>query len=579
LKITIAKTAGFCMGVRRAVEMALDASNRTDTPIYTYGPLIHNPQVMDILAQKGISVIRRIPETGTGTVLIRAHGVPPEDRDKLKKAGFDVIDATCPKVIKVQSIIAKHARQGYAVIIVGDRAHPEIIGLQGYSGDLGVVAENMADLTALPEFDKAIIVAQTTQNKVFFEAVTAWAEKFHQNYRVFNTICDSTESRQEDVKNLAEKVDAVVVVGGYESGNTKRLFDIATDAGKAAIHIETEADLDVSQLDNPRHIAITAGASTPNWIIKRVYRELENRMINNRRCFKRLRFFIHRNLLLSNIYLAAGAGCLTYAAAMLQGIVPSLSAVLMAVFYLMCMHTFNNLIDITSDRYNDPDRATFFQQNRVLLSALTGLFGLGGLLIAYIMGPLFFLLLACMSFMGIVYSISLVPQGFADGLKPKIRDIPGSKTVLVAMAWGILTTIVPAVDGFGYIKPVTVLIFFWMISLVFVRTAFFDILDMQGSRIVGKETIPILLGEQKTMAWLKNLAGLMMVLMILASDVGAVSTLGYLLSLCPLAMLMFLSVYERGGLPYGLRQGFLMESHFILAGLLTGLWALIQMAA
>ncbi len=563
------------MGVRRAVEMALDASNRTDTPIYTYGPLIHNPQVMDILAQKGISVIRRIPENGTGTVLIRAHGVPPEDRDKLKQAGFDVIDATCPKVIKVQSIIAKHARQGYSVIIVGHRAHPEIIGLQGYAGDLGVVAESMDDLKALPEFDKAIIVAQTTQNKAFFEAVTDWAEKFHPNYRVFNTICDSTESRQKDVRELAEKVDAVVVVGGYESGNTKRLFDIATDAGKAAIHIETEAELDVSQLGTPRHIAITAGASTPNWVIKRVYRELENRMINNRRCFKRLRFFIHRSLLLSNIYLAAGAGCLTYAAAMLQGLVPSLSAVLVAVFYLLCMHTFNNLIDITSDRYNDPDRATFFQQNRLLLSALTGLFGLGGVLIAYSMGPLFFLLLVCMSFMGIVYSISLVPKGIAGGLKPKIRDIPGSKTVLVALAWGILTTIVPAVDGFGYIKPVTVLIFFWMVSLVFVRTAFFDILDMQGSRIVGKETIPILLGEQKTMAWLKNLAGLMMIVLIGASAGGAISSLGYLLSLCPLSMLMFLSAYERGGISSGFRQGFLMESHFILAGLLTGLWALI----
>lgn len=555
--------------------MALDASNRTDTPIYTYGPLIHNPQVMDILAQKGISVIRRIPETGTGTVLIRAHGVPPEDRDKLKKAGFNVIDATCPKVIKVQSIIAKHARQGYAVIIVGDRAHPEIIGLQGYAGDMGVVAENMADLTALPEFDKAIIVAQTTQNKTFFEAVTDWAEKFHPNYRVFNTICDSTESRQKDVKELAEKVDAVVVVGGYESGNTKRLFDIATDAGKAAIHIETEAELDVSQLGAPRHIAITAGASTPNWVIKRVYRELENRMVNNRRCFKRLRFFIHRNLLLSNIYLAAGAGCLTYAAAMLQGIEPSVSAVLTAVFYLLCMHTFNNLIDITSDRYNDPDRAAFFQRNRMLLSTVTGLFGLGGLVIAYRMGPLFFLLLVCMSFMGIIYIISLVPKGIANGLKPKIRDIPGSKTVLVALAWGLVTTIVPAVDGFGYIKPVTVLIFFWTVSLVFVRTAFFDILDMQGSRIVGKETIPILLGEQKTMAWLKNLAGLMMIVLIGASAGGAISSLGYLLSLCPLSMLMFLSAYERGGISSGLRQRFLMESHFILAGLLTGLWALV----
>jgi 4-hydroxy-3-methylbut-2-enyl diphosphate reductase len=200
---------------------------------------------------------------------------------------------------------------------------------------------------------------------------------------------------------------------------------------------------------------------------------------------------------------------------------------------------------------------------------------LGGLLTAYKMGPLFLLLLLCMSFMGIVYTISLVPQSIAAGFKPKIRDIPGSKTVLVALAWGIVTTIVPALDGFGQIRLVTVLIFLWTVSLVFVRTAFFDILDMQGSRIVGKETIPILLGEKKTMGLLKNLAGLMMIVMCIASAVGAVSTLGYLLSICPLSMLMFLSAYEQGGIPSGLRQGFLMESHFILAGLLAGLWALL----
>jgi len=140
------------MGVRRAVELALDASNRTDDPICTYGPLIHNPQVLNILEEKGISVIRQIPETGFGTVLIRAHGVPPEDREKLSNAGFNVIDATCPKVIKVQSIIAKHSRQGYAVIIVGDRAHPEVIGLLGYAGENGYVAENMDVLKALPKF-------------------------------------------------------------------------------------------------------------------------------------------------------------------------------------------------------------------------------------------------------------------------------------------------------------------------------------------------------------------------------------------------------------------------------------------
>ncbi|MGB9499647.1 MAG: 4-hydroxy-3-methylbut-2-enyl diphosphate reductase [Dissulfuribacterales bacterium] len=574
MKITIAKTAGFCMGVRRAVELALDASNRTHGSIYAYGPLIHNPQVMNILADKGISVINEIPDSGSGTVIIRAHGIPPYEREALINAGFDVLDATCPKVIKVQSIIAKHAKEGYAVIIVGDRSHPEVIGLLGYAGENGFVAETMDELSALPKFDKAILVTQTTQNTVFFETVREWASLQHPNYKVFNTICDSTESRQAEVKQLASEVDAVVVVGGYESGNTKRLFEIARDAGKPSVHIETETDLEISQLGNATHIGITAGASTPNWIIKRVYGEIESLMVHKGRRHRRWLFVLQRYLLLSNIYLAMGAGCLTYAASILQGTVPSFLCIFMAVFYFLCMHTFNNLRDITSDRYNDPDRAMFYQQNRKFLLISTGISGFAGMITAYLMGPLFFMLLLCMSFMGIVYIISLVPRDATSGIQPRIRDIPGSKTVFAALAWGIVTSIVPALYGFGRIQSVTILVFLWATILVFVRTAFFDILDMQGSRIVGKETIPILLGEKRTMRLLKILSVLSAVLLSLCSAFQVVSTLGFLLAICPLSMLMFLNAYKRGGFSSGLRQGFFMEGHFILAGLLTMFWML-----
>ncbi len=129
MKIILAKTAGFCMGVRRAVEMALDAPNKHINPIFTFGPLIHNPHVLNLLKEKGISVLNNIPDHGSGTILIRAHGVPPETTKKLKKAGFSVIDATCPRVIKVQSIIKQYTSQGYASIIIGDKDHPEVIGL------------------------------------------------------------------------------------------------------------------------------------------------------------------------------------------------------------------------------------------------------------------------------------------------------------------------------------------------------------------------------------------------------------------------------------------------------------------
>ena len=152
------------MGVRRAVELALDAPANYQKPIYTFGPLIHNPQVLALFAEKGVRVLDHIPDWGEGTVLIRAHGIPPATKRRLVEAGFKVIDATCPRVVKVQSIIKSHARKGFSVIIIGDQDHPEVVGLLGYAGERGHVAESLEALKALPVYDQAIIVAQTTQN-------------------------------------------------------------------------------------------------------------------------------------------------------------------------------------------------------------------------------------------------------------------------------------------------------------------------------------------------------------------------------------------------------------------------------
>jgi len=207
-------------------------------------PLIHNPQVLALLESKDIATIKDIPACGAGTVLIRAHGVPPETKKRLKAAGYKVIDATCPRVIRVQSIIRKHARKNHAVIILGDKDHPEVVGLLGYAGANGHVVAGVEELGRLPAFENAIIVAQTTQNTELYTALKDWAARHHPHYKAFETICDSTEKRQKEVQRLAESVDAVVVVGGHESGNTQRLFEIARQTGKPAFHVESEADLD-----------------------------------------------------------------------------------------------------------------------------------------------------------------------------------------------------------------------------------------------------------------------------------------------------------------------------------------------
>jgi 4-hydroxy-3-methylbut-2-enyl diphosphate reductase len=281
VKLIVARTAGFCMGVRRAVEMTLDAVDTCQKPICTFGPLIHNPQVLKLLGQKGIAVVETVPPRGCGTVLLRAHGVPPTVKAALKTAGFRVVDATCPRVIKVQTIIRRHAAEGYGTIIVGDRNHPEVVGLLGYAGARGYVVGSLEELANLPRLTRAIVVAQTTQNTSFYQGIKAWVGRHRPHYRVFDTICDSTEKRQTEVQQLAEAADAVVVVGGHNSGNTNRLAEIARQAGKPTQQVETEHELDFGALSGARTIAVSAGASTPDWMIRRVIQVLTERGTEN----------------------------------------------------------------------------------------------------------------------------------------------------------------------------------------------------------------------------------------------------------------------------------------------------------
>jgi len=269
------------MGVKRAVEIALSAPIKYEKPIYTFGPLIHNPQVMQILYKKGISIINDLPAHAKGSVMIRAHGVPPHVHNNLINAGFTVIDATCPRVIKVQSIIKKYANMGYTSIIVGDKKHPEVIGLMGYAKKNSSVINDLNSLKKLPLFKKAIIVAQTTQNVSSFNKIKKWAKIHFPHYFCFNTICDSTIKRQEEVKQLTKSVDAIIVIGGFNSGNTKRLAEIAAVSGIQVHHIEKESELNINALKPCRSVGITSGASTPDWIIQKICRTLESLLTNN----------------------------------------------------------------------------------------------------------------------------------------------------------------------------------------------------------------------------------------------------------------------------------------------------------
>jgi 4-hydroxybenzoate polyprenyltransferase len=244
------------------------------------------------------------------------------------------------------------------------------------------------------------------------------------------------------------------------------------------------------------------------------------------------------------------------------------------MLYVQSMHILNHLTDTRADRFNDPNRAQFYDHHKTLLAILAMLAGGAGLMIAYRIGIFPFMALLIMSLLGLSYNLKIVPQWLASFRYRRLRDIPGSKTLLIAIAWGIVTAVLPPLSKFGSINWVNILVALWAGGMVFVRTAFFDILDMQGDRIVGKETIALLLGEKRSMRALKIILLILTATLIVASAFQLTSSLGFALILCPVFITIIILAYERALMFPGIRLEFLIETQFFLAGIISLAWVL-----
>lgn len=276
-KIIVAKSAGFCWGVSRAFEKVMNIAEDKSgkTPVYTYGPLIHNPQAVEVLEQKGIRVLKEIPNSLDGTIVIRTHGVPPEERRRLELTGAAICDATCPDVGMIQGTVRKHLRQGYFIIIIGDREHPEVKALLGFAEKNGTCVISKEELDNLPrDLSKVCVVSQSTQQRKKFEELVTVIRDRYPVAVVFDTICRSTNIRQEEVRELAKQVDAMVVVGGRNSSNTNRLAEISREMGTPTFLIESDNEIEAEKFKDFDAIGITAGASTPKWVIEQVVARL-----------------------------------------------------------------------------------------------------------------------------------------------------------------------------------------------------------------------------------------------------------------------------------------------------------------
>jgi len=281
VKIKLARYAGFCMGVRRALRLCMDLVRSGKSPIYTLGPIIHNSTVIDKLDSFGVRSLKDIKEvTPQSHVLIRSHGITPKERGELVKRGINICDATCPKVAKVQAIIKSHVAQGYSIVIVGDHGHAETQGLLGYSDDKGVVLATMDEADGfIKKTDKSFkvcVVAQTTQEPRVFNEFCEKLKSHFKDIKIIDTICDATRKRQEEVNQDSLRYDCVIVAGGRHSANTTRLYETALKSGKRAFHIENSSELEKIDLEGCRTVLVTAGASTPLWIIHEIKEKLKS---------------------------------------------------------------------------------------------------------------------------------------------------------------------------------------------------------------------------------------------------------------------------------------------------------------
>ncbi|WP_066497005.1 bifunctional 4-hydroxy-3-methylbut-2-enyl diphosphate reductase/30S ribosomal protein S1 [Abyssisolibacter fermentans] len=274
MEIIMADVYGFCYGVERSINTALKTVENSKN-IFSLGPLIHNNQAIEFLKNHGITIIDSIDNIDNTRLIIRSHGVPLKIYEKAKTKNIDIIDCTCPFVRKIQKKVAKYHNEGYEIIIIGNPDHPEVIGINGWCNNKAYIINSKDGIDEIPNCDKICIVAQTTMNVEKFDSLVKILCKKGDEVKVFNTICNATSLRQKACFELSQKVDAMIVIGGYHSSNTEKLVSISKQHCKT-YHIETIEDLDINEFQNLSTIGITAGASTPDWIIKEVIAKMSN---------------------------------------------------------------------------------------------------------------------------------------------------------------------------------------------------------------------------------------------------------------------------------------------------------------
>ncbi|MBT6050472.1 MAG: 4-hydroxy-3-methylbut-2-enyl diphosphate reductase [Candidatus Scalindua sp.] len=578
MRVIVAKKAGFCMGVRKAMDNALDAANKVgsdDSTVYTEGPLIHNPQVLEKLEKQGIRALKEDTDLSNSTVVIRAHGITPKRRQELEASGAEISDATCPRVKRVQSIIEENTKEGYSTIIVGDEGHAEVVGLLGYTDGNGYVISSPEEVSELPDMEKICIVAHTTQDMNTFAAIAEKLKQRYENHRVFDTICSSTSRRQEEVISLSEEVDAIVVVGGRGSANTNRLVQISEKRGMPTFLVETEQELNLKKLADYGVIGVTAGASTPNWLLQRVVDKVQNYQGKK---IKKMQLFTEKAITIligSFMYIGIGAASFSYSSSVLLGINPRIKFCTIATLFLFSMYVLNYFANKEAAALSEPSRAKLYERHQGVFKILGIVAAILSSVLAYTVNIDAFFCVFFASLFGIAYRVYIIPKKLTSIIRYRsLAQIPGSKEVFISIAWAVSTGLIPFLGSPESSLPSLPVVLAFTFSMVFVRTVLLDVRDVQGDRIVGKETIPIAIGKTNTKAMLVVISILLTILLIASPKIGWTSGFSYYLLPCVAYACGYLYLYHKRLIPSDLACEIITDFNFILAGIMVAIWHL-----
>ncbi len=491
------------MGVRNAVLRLVKDLNDTKTPSSVYGNLIHNPQTIEVLKERGIETINSLKNILGKKIAIRTHGVPIDETRYIKKHSSALLNLTCPRVAKVQSLIKQYSRKGYYVLICGDKDHAEVLGLISFAENGCSVVTGPDEIINIPENRNILLVSQTTFDGQLFISISERAKELFPGLEIINTICDSTRLRQNDlIEASAKNVNTLVVIGGRNSANTRRLYEIGKSLNMKAFLVEEASELCESDFTRDDVVLVTAGASTPGWIIRDILERLyEIKSFKKCRIFRIFRT-ITKNLFELNIVSAFFASAMTFFSQTYSNTPTNPYLVAVSFIYILSMYSINNYFDSFSVRSFPASRNARNGLTGAALFAISIILSIAGIFPAYSAGiDIMFIYLLLLT-TGFIYFSPALSRTAARKLHPILRKFYNSKQI-ACMGWAAVTVLFPFLYSGG--GAISFLPLFLIIPAVSVRHLLSDISDYQSDIIFGRESLPTWLGLHRTSILIKTI--------------------------------------------------------------------------